>query len=79
MQTKLKKTMFYAIPMLFLLIGFWTCFSPTIWVDEAFSLELIKHPFVELIKLDAMDVHPPLYYLIYKIAAMPILVSGGGY
>ena len=79
MQSKIKKTGFYAVPVFFLLIGSWTCFSPAIWVDEAFSLELIKHPFVELVKLDAADVHPPLYYLIYKAAAMPILISGGGY
>lgn len=74
---KTKNVMFYAVPLLFLLMGILTCFNDTIWVDEAFSVELVKHSFVDIIKLDATDVHPPLYYLIYKLFAMPILIIGG--
>ena len=42
-------------------------FSYDIWVDEAFSLNLIKHSYAEVISLTAIDVHPPLYYLILKV------------
>lgn len=41
-------------------------FSRDIWLDEAFSLNLIKHGYAEIISLTATDVHPPLYYIILK-------------
>lgn len=41
-------------------------FSQNIWLDEAFSLALISHPWGEMINLAAADVHPPLYYVILK-------------
>lgn len=40
-----------------------------IWQDEVFTLQLIRHPTAELVALTAVDVHPPLYYLIVKAAA----------
>ncbi len=43
-------------------------FSPTIWVDEAFTLGLIRHDMADVIGLTAQDVHPPLYYLMLKMA-----------
>lgn len=41
-------------------------FSTDIWGDEAFSLAIIQHPYSDIVKLTAADVHPPLYYLILK-------------
>ena len=78
MNRVVKSKLFYAIPWLFVLLGCLMCFNDTIWVDEAFSVEMVKHSFIEIIKLDALDVHPPLYYLIYKIFAEPFLKCGGG-
>ncbi|MCD7798392.1 MAG: hypothetical protein LUG84_03150 [Akkermansiaceae bacterium] len=43
-------------------------FSPTIWLDEAFTLGLIRHDMADVIGLTAQDVHPPLYYLMLKMA-----------
>ena len=40
--------------------------SYDIWVDEAFSLRMIQHPYRRIIQLTAQDVHPPLYYIILK-------------
>ncbi|MCL1909914.1 MAG: glycosyltransferase family 39 protein [Kiritimatiellaeota bacterium] len=37
-----------------------------IWLDEAFSLDEIKRPWGEMIRLIAHDVHPPLYFIILK-------------
>lgn len=41
-------------------------FSDDIWVDEVFSLNIIKHSYKEIVTLTAGDVHPPLYYFILK-------------
>lgn len=42
--------------------------NASIWVDEAFTLELIQHDYLDIIRLTATDVHPPLYYLICKFS-----------
>ena len=63
--------------------GFWFCaaisfcgllamivfaFSKSLGLDEAFSLALVKHESAEVVRLTALDVHPPLYYLILKFS-----------
>ena len=42
-------------------------FNNIIWVDEACSLAMNKFSIKEIIKLNSMDVHPPLYYITLKI------------
>ena len=56
----IKKIQYYMVPILLLIVSFATVFSQTIWVDEEYSLELAKHSYMNLIKIDALDVHPPL-------------------
>ncbi len=41
-----------------------------VWTDEAFTMELIQSDFRGIIEGTAADVHPPLYYLIAKAAAL---------
>lgn len=41
-------------------------FTDSIWSDEAYTMMIIKYDYVQIIGLTAMDVHPPLYYLIAK-------------
>lgn len=36
--------------------------------DEIFSLQLTRHSWTEMIRLASEDVHPPLYYMILKLA-----------
>lgn len=43
--------------------------------DETYSLELVKHSFWGVVQLDALDVHPPLYYLILKLLFKVTFVS----
>lgn len=43
-------------------------FTKSMWYDEVFSLFLIKGSFLDIITGTALDVHPPLYYFILKIA-----------
>ncbi|MBN1797753.1 MAG: DUF2141 domain-containing protein [Spirochaetales bacterium] len=38
-----------------------------IWYDEAFTGCLVRHSFVDIVKISAGDNHPPLYFLITKI------------
>ena len=45
-----------------------SCLSDDVWLDETFSLGLAQHNIKDLVSLTAQDVHPPLYYLILKIA-----------
>lgn len=37
-----------------------------VWEDEMFTLQLIKHPLSQMFYYMAHDVHPPLYYLVFK-------------
>ncbi len=40
--------------------------SSPIWYDEGFSLLIARLPLQELIQATALDVHPPLFYLVIK-------------
>jgi uncharacterized membrane protein len=40
--------------------------NKSIWLDEAYSLALIRHSWKDLVSITAADVHPPLYYFILK-------------
>ncbi len=53
--------------VIFIIVAFQ---SNDYWYDETFSLGLARHNIKELVILTARDVHPPLYYLILKIAMM---------
>ncbi len=39
-------------------------FDRNFWYDETFSIELVTHPLSEVLHGTAVDVHPPLYYII---------------
>lgn len=67
MKNKISRIGGYIIPILLLSCVIPSIFSNTIWVDEAYSVELAKHSVWDLIITDAMDVHPPLYYIILKV------------
>ncbi len=45
-------------------------FNHNIWTDEAFTLQLLRGGFKDIIAGTAGDVHPPLYYLYAKIFAL---------
>lgn len=50
------------IKLIYLIAGFlfitWTL-STNLYIDESFTLSLIKRSWKQVITLDAMDVHPP--------------------
>lgn len=55
----------YTIAMLLLFL--WTLRIDLVNMDDTFTLRMLQHPISEIIKLDSLDVHPPLYYIILKI------------
>jgi uncharacterized membrane protein len=38
-----------------------------LWHDEAFSVLYIQYPWTEMMRRIALDVHPPLYYIVLRI------------
>lgn len=40
-----------------------------VWDDEVFTLNLISQSYLQFINGTAMDVHPPLYYLLYQFVS----------
>ena len=45
--------------------------SDNIWADEAYTFAMLRHSFPEIWRITAADVHPPLYYFLAKLVAMP--------
>lgn len=41
-----------------------------IWFDESFTINLVRKKVPDLIRLTAMDVHPPLYYLAVRLCVV---------
>ena len=40
------------------------------WVDTAFSVDLIRLPFAEMIEATSVNEHPPFYYIFGKLVAL---------
>ncbi len=47
------------------------CQGDLVWMDEAYTLGMIRRDFFDIWKITALDVHPPLYYFLLKAFAMP--------
>lgn len=59
--------------ILIILLIFFSYFKMTIFGDEAFTLNLIHHNLLEIVQIDSLDVHPPLYYLVLKVVTSALL------
>lgn len=49
---------------IFMFVG---AFHSNIWFDEAYTVGLVRHSFLDIIKIGIHDVHPLFYYLILKL------------
>ena len=67
MKERFYKIIYYLIPIILVLLAVCGIFTNSMWADEVFTVELLSHPFKEIIKIAILDVHPPLYYLIYLL------------
>lgn len=56
-----------AVGSVFLLSMLWGVDSAALLGDETFSMKLSENSFPQIVRLTAMDVHPPLYYFILRI------------
>lgn len=45
-------------------------FNQNVWTDEIYTLKLIENNFPELLEEASLSQHPPLYYLIAKVARL---------
>jgi isoprenylcysteine carboxyl methyltransferase (ICMT) family protein YpbQ len=58
---------FFITSIIFLIFVSYMAFTkPFLWTDEIFTLSIVKLPIKDLISLTSIDMHPPLYYLIFK-------------
>lgn len=62
-----EKGILWIITVSFFAVYIGLSFSHNIWTDEAFTVELLKRDISGIIQGTAIDVHPPLYYIIAKI------------
>lgn len=64
----------YIIAAGLLINCFRLCAGSDIWYDEIFSMEFVTRPMSEMLAIAAQDVHPPLYYIIVRLAEV---IAGG--
>ena len=63
-----KKIVPYGLALIIAGVVALPVFSKSIIMDEAYSMLLVQGSIGEIISGTAIDVHPPLYYLILKVA-----------
>ena len=61
------KILSFVVPIILLAVAATTIFNNDFWYDEAWSIEMARHSIGDILRIDAMDVHPPLYYIILNI------------
>lgn len=70
-KTNILKSLKSYIPLAVLLVIFCAVCIPTLlralWFDEAYSSNLVRGDFGQIVKMTALDVHPPLYYWCLKV------------
>lgn len=57
---------FWCLAVVLTAYSLFLCSGSDIWYDELFTEGLIAEGVGDLLRLDARDVHPPLYYLLVK-------------
>lgn len=57
----------FAIAAFLFLCLFPVICKPCLWIDEAGTVNIVRRSVPDLIRITAMDVHPPLYYLVTKL------------
>ena len=57
------------MPVVAAALSLWIGLRQSVWFDEAYSIMVAKRSASEIIRLSALDTHPPLYYLVLKIWA----------
>ncbi len=66
-KDKLGKILFISSIIILFYVSYIGFTKLGMWNDEIYSLGIVKSSFSDFIKFTFLDVHPPLYYLIYKV------------
>lgn len=66
-EDKLGKILFIISIITLLYVSYIGFTKLGMWYDEIYSLGMVKSPFNDFINFAFLDVHPPLYYLIFKV------------
>ena len=66
---KVYRWLIIAVPVVAAALSLWIGLRQSVWFDEAYSIMVAKRSASEIIRLSALDTHPPLYYLVLKIWA----------
>ncbi len=80
-EDKLGKILFIASVIALLYVSYIGFTKLGMWYDEIYSLGMVKSSFSDFINFAFLDVHPPLYYLIYKtfckifIGVNPVIIG----
>lgn len=70
-----KAFVWNCLPVLSVLLWGVTCLTDHLWYDEAYSAGLVALPWLQMIKITAVDAHSPFYYSLLKLV---YLLSGSG-
>ena len=66
---KVYRWLIIVVPVVAAALSLWIGLRQSVWFDEAYSIMVAKRSASEIIRLSALDTHPPLYYLVLKIWA----------
>lgn len=61
-----RQVILLAISILVILINLSLIFNDSVWYDEAYTMNLVRGNFFDILYGTSIDVHPPLYYFIVK-------------
>lgn len=50
---------------------FLLCQGDLVWMDEAYTFGMIRRSYSDMCAVTALDVHPPLFYILLKTFALP--------
>lgn len=67
---RIKRSIPYILAGIVCLLAVIPVFSNSVELDEAYSIVLVRDSVSDIIRGAAVDVHPPLYYLILKLSSL---------
>lgn len=63
---KKRQVILLAISILVILVNLSLIFNDSVWYDEAYTMNLVRVNFFDILNGTSIDLHPPLYYFSVK-------------
>lgn len=70
MKEHWRSILLYGISGVALLLLVYMAVDTSLWIDESYTMGIVRYSIPEIISITAKDVHPPLYYIIVKTIFM---------